>query len=196
MRVENKMTEAVIHRMNFLKGGKYAMTYGSMLAFAAVWIGVLLIWFTACLGRDYYYEHKISAIHQQIKMLEAQKEERLNFAQLAGKQSQARTAKKELASIFADPPRLSIYMKELAKQMPKQLQLKTSLLEENEESGALQMTMTGRGKVVRLVSNFTSRLEDSQYYKGVELVDTKHDKDGGPGFEFHVQATVVTEGAY
>ena len=180
-----------IHRMNFLKGGKRVITYRVMISFTVLAVMLMGLWYASTFGFIYYYKHKTEEIYTEVGELSKKKEKMLSYAQLAGARNQARTAKKEFAELFSNPSKVSVMLRELAKQMPKQLQLSQTLINKNPETGSHELFLSGTGRVARLVSNFVSRLEDSQMYQNVELLETKHGQKTGSSFTFKISATIV-----
>ena len=180
-----------IPRMNFLKTDRIAFNYGAMAITVAVCVAIMGLWYGVTMLRTQFLEIGLKKQTEVLRQMAEEKDKRLSYAQLAGKKFQAKSAEREFKTIFAQPPQMAEFLLEVAKQMPPQLQLVNVKLEKATEEGEYKLTITGQGKNARLVSNYTSRLEDSVYFKNVKLVSTEHQSDKTKGaFRFHIEALV------
>lgn len=181
-----------IPRMNFLKTDRFAFNYGAMALVVGACVAIMGLWYGATMLRTTLLEASLKKQAEVLQQMTEEKDKRLSYAQLAGKKFQAKSAEREFKTIFAHPPQIAEFLLEVAKQLPPQLQLVNVKLEKATEEGEYKLIITGQGKNAHLVSNYTSRLEDSVYFKSVKLVSTEHQSDKTKGaFRFHVEALVL-----
>ena len=148
------MREEPLQRMNFLKGGRFAFTYGMMGVVLLAWSFIVFLWYGGIHLRIVYLEKKIVTEQRTLQKLQSEKDRRLSVARLTGKKKLARTTQKELAESFIPPPLWSDALLSLSQLLPRELHFTAIQSDKIPEEEEYTLKIGGEGRRAEAITNF------------------------------------------
>lgn len=166
------MRSTGIVRVNFLKMGGSAFSYKVMLYCIAGWAVFLGVLHASQYGRIYLIQRGSAKEKARIVELNKQKDKQLEMIQALNLQKLGATVKQDLVGILARRPRWSEALDYLTKNMPSQVWL-SGVTIKPDIKGDYLISINGRAKSNRALTNFVMQLESSGMFSKTALIGTK-----------------------
>lgn len=164
----------MIHRVNFLKKGKYTLTYLNMMIMVGCWCAVLAVIYGGLYFRHFLINRETQVLQKAIQELNIKKEKTLAMAQISQNTGLTMEAGQALFTILSHPPSWYSVLETLATRQPKQLWLITFASEKME--GAVEkrrIHFTGEASSAAAVGKLIKDLGYSKLFQNTTLLNSE-----------------------
>ena len=162
-----------IGRMDFLKRGKFVLTYKTMVKIMVAWLVFMAVIFGIQMLRGYLLEIEVVSEKKAVEQLNAKKSVHLKRVEAVSRRRVGDSAKETLGEILQTAPRWSQVLEGLTSRLPAQVWL--DLIEVKlDEDDREYIVMKGKASSQRELTNFILSLESSSQFTSTALMGTKH----------------------
>lgn len=177
-------------RMNFLRQGRNAFTYRSMIFAMAGWCVFLAALYGVGLLRESAANRELVEVKRQIDKFNAEKDAQLKLMESLGSNRIGFVAREDLAAILSTRPAWSRVLRQLTKSLPSQVWLQ-SVKVMPAKGEDVRIDITGKAKSQRQLTNFIMTLESTGLFRRTELAGTKKLMEKDAALEFDIVTTPV-----
>lgn len=181
----------MIQRVNFLEQGRYALTYQNMAIFLSLWTALCFGVYGALLLQGVLVSTRVTMAKENAKKVREEFDKRVQFFQVSKTQEQTGTAIQSLTSIFAQLPRWSGVIADMATAAEGRvaLTLVKSIAAVEGRPGKM-IEIEGRGRSMEAITQFAEQLETEPTFQNVALPRSAKDSEQHD-FTFTATAEVV-----
>lgn len=182
----------MVDRINFLKKGKYILTYKRMLQYAVIWVVALAAVFSLLIAYNWINNKRLESSKVFLEQLNAKKQ-RTEALVEAAKFKHTGSSVKEVALIYATFPSWSEVMRDLAESMPRQLWLTSiSSTAPSQSPASRKLEIQGKSRNNSNVATFLENLNKKTLFKNVVLSKSVRDaKEGQRDYNFDVNGEIT-----
>ncbi|MFH1830839.1 MAG: PilN domain-containing protein [Pseudomonadota bacterium] len=170
------MKEASLHRMNFLKRGGSGFTYRSLIYAIAAWCIFLIALYSIQVLRYLDVRDDIKDAKTQVVKLNEEKEHQIDLVTVLSRKRIGASGKGDVASIIAHRPRWSNILRGLTRVLPSDVWLDSVNISGGGDEWYV-LTIKGKSKSQRSLTNFILKLESSGIFMKTALDNTKKASD-------------------
>lgn len=184
------MKEQSIHRMNFLRHGRSAFTYRTMIYGLAAWCLFLIVLYGLEVLRFAWVQRSVEDSKTQLAQLNEEKDRQLELMRTVGKKRGGTVSNDNIASILAGRPRWSGAMRAMIRSLPADVWLDGVNVTGGSGDEWYSIRVTGKTKSQRALTTFIMQLENSGYFRQTALTNTKLTRAGG-AFQYELTTQPV-----
>jgi len=188
---EDRLADAQIHRMNFLKQGRRGFTYRDMIYGIGAWCVFLGILYGVQVGRHYMLERDIASMKQHLASLSGEKERQIDLIRTMSKKRAGISARHDLASILANRPRWMGMLRAISRSLPADVWL--DVLDVKVDKDWYTIKIDGKAKSQRELTEFILKLEETGYFNKTSLENTQLSETQAEVFDFEVLTEPVAQ---
>lgn len=181
-------------RINFLRVGKSWLSYGLLAVAIVGWFALLGLWYGVGALRLAILHHRIGTLQTEVAQLNAEKDQKLSMVQGKSGAEIHPNAKKELSSIFAQPPHWSETVTRLAQLVPHAVVLDEIKVNRDVATNTSTFTLRGTARNEQLIAHFVLNLEGSSLFHNIDLGKTELSTKNPTVVEFEITGKVILRG--
>ncbi len=179
-------------RVNFLRTGRFALTYRNMAIAVVALVSICLLVELGLMVQSSLAKVRVSAARKELTVLKGKQERQIRLMEVRNSRKQAGSVLRTLADWMNGQPPWTDLLNELAVARTDEVDLSNFSVgpQEGQSAGPIRVVIEGYATTAEAVAGFMERLARSSVYDQVLLSKSVRDAESGDKMRFTVTAAI------